>query len=82
MIPDQQIEEPLSLSMTPYVGAWTKAEAAHLLRRTMFGATNQQILDAVSNGMAATVTALLQIPAIADPITKARIGPMAYAFTG
>ena len=35
----------------------------------MFGATNQQILDAVSNGMAATVTALLQIPAIADPIT-------------
>ena len=69
MIPDQQIEEPLSLSMTPYVGAWTKAEAAHLLRRTMFGATNQQILDAVSNGMAATVTALLQIPAIADPIT-------------
>lgn len=69
MIPDQPIEEPLSLSMTPYIGAWTKAEAAHLLRRTMFGATNQQILDAVSNGMAATVTALLQIPAIADPIT-------------
>lgn len=69
MTPDQQIEEPISLSMVPYTGTWTKAEAAHLLRRTMFGATNQQILDAVSNGMAATVTALLQIPAIADPIT-------------
>ena len=66
MTPDQQIEEPISLSMVPYTGTWTKAEAAHLLRRTMFGATNQQILDAVSNGMAATVTALLQIPAIAD----------------
>jgi uncharacterized protein (DUF1800 family) len=69
MIPDHSFEEPLSLSMDPYVGAWTKAEAAHLLRRTMFGATNQQILDAVTNGMNVTVTALLQIPAIADPLT-------------
>lgn len=69
MSPDQYIEEPLSLSMDPYTGAWTKAEAAHLLRRTMFGATNQQILDAVTNGMNATVTALLQIPAVSDPLT-------------
>lgn len=69
MSPDQYIEEPLSLSMDPYAGAWTKAEAAHLLRRTMFGATNQQILDAVTNGMNATVTALLQIPAVSDPLT-------------
>lgn len=56
------------MSMNPYTGAWTKAEAAHLLRRTMFGPTNQQILDAVANGMNATVTSLLQIPAISDPI--------------
>ncbi len=69
MIPDQSIEEPISLSMVPYTGTWTKAEAAHLLRRTMFGATNQQILDAVANGMATTVTSLLQIPAVSDPIT-------------
>lgn len=69
MSPDQYIEEPLSLSMDPYAGAWTKAEAAHLLRRTMFGATNQQILDAVTNGMNATVTSLLQIPAVSDPLT-------------
>ena len=46
MNPDLSIEEPVSLSMVPYTGAWTKSEAAHLLRRTMFGATNQQILDA------------------------------------
>ncbi len=59
----------VSLSMTPYTGPWTKAEAAHLLRRTMFGPTNQQILDAVSNGMTNTVTSLLQIPAIGDPLT-------------
>ena len=56
------------MSMNPYTGPWTKAEAAHLLRRTMFGPTNQQILDAVSNGMNATVTSLLQIPAIGDPL--------------
>lgn len=69
MIPDQSIDLPVSLSMVPYSGTWTKAEAAHLLRRTMFGATNQQLLDAVTNGMNATVTSLLQIPALTDPIT-------------
>ena len=56
------------MSMNPYTGPWTKAEAGHLLRRTQFGATNQQILDAVTNGMSATVTSLLQIPAISDPV--------------
>jgi len=69
MIPDLSIEEPVSLSMAPYSGAWTKAEAAHLLRRTMFGATNQQLLNAVADGMNTTVSNLLQIPVISDPIT-------------
>ena len=58
-----------SYSMTPYTGPWTKAEAGHLLRRTMFGPTNQQILDAVTNGMTNTVTSLLQISALGDPLT-------------
>jgi uncharacterized protein (DUF1800 family) len=69
MIPNQPIEEPVSLSMSPYTGPWTKAQAAHLLRRTMFGATNQQILSAVSNGMAATVSSLLQLPSVSPPVT-------------
>ena len=56
------------MALTPYTGSWTKAEAAHLLRRTLFGPTNQQILDAVSNGMNATVTSLLQVPAIGEPL--------------
>src|SRR5690606_28541410 len=59
---------PISYSLTPYTGTWTKAEAAHLLRRTLFGPTLQQITDAVSNGMNATVTSLLQIPAIGEPL--------------
>jgi uncharacterized protein (DUF1800 family) len=54
--------------MAPYTGPWTKDIAAHLLRRTIFGPTNQQILDAVTNGMNATVTSILQIPAIGDPL--------------
>lgn len=69
MIPDQIVEGPISLSMNPYTGAWTKTQAAHLLRRTMFGATNQQILDAVTMGMNATLTSLLQIPAVSQPLT-------------
>lgn len=64
----ENIEEPISLSLDPYIGPWTKSQAAHLLKRTMMGPTNQQMLDAVTNGMNATVTQLLQIPAISDPL--------------
>lgn len=59
----------VSLSLTPYTGQWTKAEAGHLLRRATFGATNEEILNAVANGMNATVTSIMQIPAIGDPLT-------------
>lgn len=67
-MPENEPHGGVSLSMTPYTGTWTKATAAHLLRRTTFGATNQDILDAVSNGMNATVASLLQIPALSDPL--------------
>lgn len=62
---------PISHSLTPYTGTWTKATAAHLLRRTMFGPTKQQIDAAVAAGMNATVTNLLQIPAIGEPLAYA-----------
>lgn len=64
----EEIEQPLSLSMDPYTGTWTKALAGHLLKRTMFGPTNQQMLDSVGAGMNATVASLLQIPAIGQPL--------------
>lgn len=67
-MPVNEVTTPVSFSMNPYTGPWTKAEAAHLLRRTMFGPTNQQILDAVADGMTTTVTNLLQIPAVSDPL--------------
>lgn len=68
-MPEQEEGLPISYNMAPYSGPWTKAEAGHLLRRTMFGPTNQQLLNTVANGMNATVTSLLQIPAIGDPLT-------------
>jgi len=68
-MPENENGGQISYSMTPYSGPWNKALAAHLLRRTMFGPTNQQILDAVSAGMTTTVTNLLQIPAVGLPIT-------------
>lgn len=69
MFPEEPIETPVSLSMNPYTGTWTKYEAGHLLKRTMFGPTNQQILDAVALGMNNSVDALLQIPVIDQPLT-------------
>jgi uncharacterized protein (DUF1800 family) len=68
MSPDVTVDQPVSLSMNPYTGAWTKAEAAHLLRRSMFGATFPQIQSAVTNGMNATVSSLLTIPALTPPL--------------
>ena len=69
MFPEDLIETPVSLSMNPYAGPWTKVQASHLLKRAMFGPTNQQILTAVGAGMNTTVNDLLQIPAIDQPIT-------------
>ncbi len=67
-MPDQNQNGPISYNMAPYSGPWTKVEAGHLLRRTMFGPTNQQMLTAVSDGMATTVANLLQIPVIDEPL--------------
>ncbi len=69
MFPEENIETPVSLSMAPYSGPWNKATAAHLLKRCMFGPTNQQMLDAVAAGMNSTVSSLLQIPVVDQPLT-------------
>lgn len=67
-IPDQTIQPPVSLSMTPYSGVWTKVQAAHLLRRTLFGPTFPQIQQAVTDGMDATVSQLLTLPVTNPPL--------------
>lgn len=67
--PEESVQEPLVYSLTPYTGVWTSAEAAHLLRRSMFGATFSEIQGAVTAGMDATVTQLLTIPGFTEPLS-------------
>lgn len=69
MIPQDDVAAPVSLSLNPYTGSWTKAQAAHLLRRTIFGPTFEQIRDAVAAGMEATVNQLLVLPDVDPPLT-------------
>ena len=69
MRPDNEIEVPVSLSMDPYVGAWGQEQAAHLLRRTLFGPTFQQIQDTVALGMNDAVDQLLTLTPTDPPLT-------------
>ena len=59
----------------PYSGQWTFDEAAHLLRRTIFGPTKARILQAVADGMETTISTLLSPPPIVDP-------PIYYDYDG
>lgn len=68
MNPESNPNQPLSLSMAPYNGPWTKAEASHLLRRALIGPTFQQIETAVTNGMNTTINNLLTIPTLGAPL--------------
>ncbi len=45
--------------LDPYTGPWDYEQAAHLLRRTIYGPTYAQIKDTVQNGMDNVVTQLL-----------------------
>ena len=53
--------------LAPYSGAWTRAQAAHLLRRTLFGPKRDEILQAMSQGMNATIDQLLADPVLPAP---------------
>lgn len=59
------IQYPTS-GLASYQGSWGKQQAAHLLRRTMFGPNQQEIDTAVSQGMTDTVKQLLTLPTIPD----------------
>ncbi|MEM6697595.1 MAG: DUF1800 domain-containing protein [Bacteroidota bacterium] len=52
-----------------YTGEWSFEQAAHLLRRTTFGATFKEIHDAVDQGMDATIQKLIRNqPMPNDPV--------------
>ncbi len=68
--PARRAEKPQALvnsGLEPYTGPFEHAQAAHLLRRTTFGPTLQEIKDAVAAGLEATVGKLLADQPAPDP---------------
>ena len=53
-------QDLLVTTLASYTGEWTMDTAAHLLRRTTFGPSYQNIKDAESNGLDLTIAALLE----------------------
>ncbi|MEM6769351.1 MAG: DUF1800 family protein [Bacteroidota bacterium] len=53
--------------LAPYTGPWGQAQAAHLLRRTLFGPKRDELNGAVAAGLADTLNQLLAAPTIPAP---------------
>lgn len=49
----------VSSGLEPYTGEWTRIQAGHLLRRASFGPKREEINEAISNGLDATIATLL-----------------------
>ena len=56
------------MSLEAYSGVWDEQLASHLLRRTMFGPTFQQIQYASQKGMETVIDELLILPASTLPL--------------
>jgi uncharacterized protein (DUF1800 family) len=54
-------------TLAPYAGPWGYEQAAHLLRRCVFGPTRGEITAAASSSLAAVLTGLLTAPATPGP---------------
>ena len=65
---ESDAEWTLSGNLTPYNGPWTRAQAAHLLRRVTFGARKDQVDQLLNAGSAgAAVDLVLDLPANLPP---------------
>ncbi|MBB4077444.1 uncharacterized protein (DUF1800 family) [Lewinella aquimaris] len=58
---------PPAVGLAPYTGTFGRPQAAHLLRRTLMGATITDIDGAVNQGLAATIDQLLAPAALPPP---------------
>ena len=58
---------PVQSGLDPYEGEWSHLQAAHLLRRTMYGPTLEQINHAVELGLDLTLAQLIQPATIPEP---------------
>lgn len=54
--------DDLVTGIAPYTGPWEKAQAAHLLRRTLMGPKRQEIIDATADGLDLTLDKLFAPP--------------------
>ena len=54
-------------TLAPYAGAWGYAQAAHLLRRSLFGPTRPEIVAAAGSSLTAMLDMLLTVPAAPAP---------------
>ena len=59
--PNTYLRMPVTTGLEPYSGPWTANEVAHLLKRTLFGATRADIEHFLSMSPAQAVNALLSI---------------------
>ena len=57
----------VNTDLTPYSGPWTFEQATHLLRRTMYGPTYNQIKWSVEQGLEATLDHLFEPLPLPDP---------------
>lgn len=62
-----RVHRTLSGGLSPYTGSWGYAQAAHLLRRCMFGPTAAEIEQAVQDGLNVTIQKLLTHTPAANP---------------
>lgn len=62
-------------TLEPYAGEWGTAQAAHLLRRTVFGPTPLQIKQSVAEGLAVTIGQLFSPQPMPNP-------PIYYDYEG
>ncbi|KAA9333116.1 DUF1800 domain-containing protein [Hymenobacter busanensis] len=53
--------------LAPYTGPWTKVQAAHLLRRCLFGPTKANIATATASSLTQVLNGLLTAPAAPAP---------------
>jgi uncharacterized protein (DUF1800 family) len=67
-MPSSVINPPTNHSLAPYTGTWTAAQASHLLRRSLFGPSFQQITHITSVGLDAAIAELMAIPNPGQPL--------------
>lgn len=66
------------MAIPVYAGPWGRAQAAHLVRRTMFGATPADVSNALGMGLSGSVTMLLGTTTPpAEPIAYLKTGAVA-----